>query len=250
MRSIKFYIFLVTLLCSVNTVWSQDIIILKNTEEINAVVLEVGLTDVIYKKHENPNGPSYTLLKSDIFMIRYANGEKDIFKDEPPVSTTGKPQKGLSNVPVPETEAMETIKAKYDDFLGLTFMNEKGKKYNHRKMRSLLSDYPEALYLYKKGRQQVFISEFFSTTGFSLIGWELSVFFANYILDIDTGLENNLAALLIGAGSLTFGSIYYGFGKRKIGRALSIYNNRNNPDDYSMNFGITPSGGIGLTFNF
>lgn len=33
------------------------------------------------KKIENPNGPNYTLRKSDILTIKYANGSKDVFSD-------------------------------------------------------------------------------------------------------------------------------------------------------------------------
>ena len=57
----------------------QDIITLKDGNDIQAIVQEIGDTDVKYKKYDNLNGPSYTLKKSEIFMIRYANGSKDIF---------------------------------------------------------------------------------------------------------------------------------------------------------------------------
>jgi hypothetical protein len=42
-------------------------------------VQEIGLDNVKYKKYENQNGPTYTLMKSDIFMIKYENGDKDVF---------------------------------------------------------------------------------------------------------------------------------------------------------------------------
>ena len=59
----------------------QDIIILRNGNEIQAMVSEIGIDDVTYKRFDNPNGPTYTLKKSEIFMIRYANGSKDVFTD-------------------------------------------------------------------------------------------------------------------------------------------------------------------------
>lgn len=55
-----------------------DIIILKNGDEISGVVTEVGLQEIKYKKCNNPDGPSYVLAKNDVFMIKYANGSKDI----------------------------------------------------------------------------------------------------------------------------------------------------------------------------
>ena len=58
---------------------AQDIITLKNGEDIQAIVQEIGEVDVKYKKFDNPNGPNYTMKKSEIFMIRYQNGSKDVF---------------------------------------------------------------------------------------------------------------------------------------------------------------------------
>ncbi|MDR1338730.1 MAG: hypothetical protein LBK58_01525 [Prevotellaceae bacterium] len=108
---IKFFVLLTALLCSASAVWSQDVIILKkNAEEINALVQEVGLTEVKYKKSENANGPSYTVPKTDIFMIKYANGEKDVFKDAvtpatptpaSPVPTPTASVSNAQNAPVP-----------------------------------------------------------------------------------------------------------------------------------------------------
>ncbi len=60
-------------------VFSQDYIILKNGDEIEAKVLEIKDYEIDYKKHTNPTGPTYHLDKSEIFMIKYASGDKDIF---------------------------------------------------------------------------------------------------------------------------------------------------------------------------
>ncbi|GAB6123754.1 hypothetical protein JCM30204_49040 [Dysgonomonas termitidis] len=56
-----------------------DVITLLNGDDINASVQKVGDTDIEYKKWSNKNGPAYTLKKSEIFRICYANGEKDVF---------------------------------------------------------------------------------------------------------------------------------------------------------------------------
>jgi len=67
---------------------AQDIITLKNGNDIQAIVQEIGDSDIKYKKADNPNGPSYSLKKSEIFMIRYANGSKDVFAaDDTPAPT-------------------------------------------------------------------------------------------------------------------------------------------------------------------
>ena len=57
---------------------AQVLIILKDGNEINAKVIEVNLADIKYKKFDNPEGPSYSVQKSGVFMIKYKNGTKDI----------------------------------------------------------------------------------------------------------------------------------------------------------------------------
>jgi uncharacterized protein (TIGR02145 family) len=66
--------------CFINGFTSaQDVIVLKNGDEIQAKVNVVGVEAVTYKKWDNLNGPDYNQLKSGIFMIKYANGTKDVF---------------------------------------------------------------------------------------------------------------------------------------------------------------------------
>lgn len=62
---------------------AQDIITTKNGDEIKAKVLEIESAVIKYRKWENQNGPLYSMSKSEIFMIKYENGTKDVFKDEP-----------------------------------------------------------------------------------------------------------------------------------------------------------------------
>jgi hypothetical protein len=75
----KIYVFIFVAFISSSALFAQDIITLKNGDEIKAKVQEIGLDNVKYKKYDNQNGPVYTLMKSDIFMIKYENGDKDVF---------------------------------------------------------------------------------------------------------------------------------------------------------------------------
>jgi hypothetical protein len=75
----KFFLFIFVAFISSSALFAQDIIILKNGEEVNAKVLEIGTDNVTYKKYGNPNSPTYTIMKPDIFMIKYENGDKDVF---------------------------------------------------------------------------------------------------------------------------------------------------------------------------
>jgi hypothetical protein len=67
---------------AIQPVTECDIIILKTGDEIKAKVLEVGQTEIKYKMCNNFDGPTYSELKSKIFMIQYANGTKDVFNTE------------------------------------------------------------------------------------------------------------------------------------------------------------------------
>ncbi len=58
---------------------AQDYIILKNGDEVKSKVLEINDNNIKYKRFSNQNGPTYTLDKSKVFMIKYESGDKDVF---------------------------------------------------------------------------------------------------------------------------------------------------------------------------
>jgi hypothetical protein len=68
-------------ICTLTNSFSQDMITKKTSEDIKAKVIEVTINEIKYKKFDNLNGPLFTLLKSDVLMIRYENGSKDIFNE-------------------------------------------------------------------------------------------------------------------------------------------------------------------------
>jgi hypothetical protein len=90
-----FLVFTVTFLIS-KLSFSQDIITLKTGEQIRSKIMEVGQSEIKYKKYDNQNGPVYVVTKSDLSDILYENGTKDIFNNE-----TSKAIKAETN---PETE--------------------------------------------------------------------------------------------------------------------------------------------------
>lgn len=65
-------------------VQAQDIIVFHDASEIEAKVTNITPDEVTYKRFDNLEGPSYTIAKSDIFFIKYANGTKDVFGQESP----------------------------------------------------------------------------------------------------------------------------------------------------------------------
>lgn len=80
-------LFLSTILSTIAIVCSaQDTIIFRNGDEVSAIVSEILVDEVKYKKASNADGPTYTMPKNEIFMIKFKNGEKEVF------SETQKPQ--------------------------------------------------------------------------------------------------------------------------------------------------------------
>lgn len=77
--------------------FSQDVIIKPNGDEIKAKVLEVTLTIIKFKKLDNLNGPTFEMLKSDIFMIKYENGTKDVFSPTESKSSISKEKPNISS---------------------------------------------------------------------------------------------------------------------------------------------------------
>jgi hypothetical protein len=92
-------VFLVTFLIS-KLCLSQDLITLKTGGQIRSKIMEVGQTEIRYKKFDNQNGPVYVVLKSDISAILYENGTKDLFNTEQTKTETGKVN------PVPENSVI------------------------------------------------------------------------------------------------------------------------------------------------
>lgn len=58
---------------------SQDILVLKNGEEIECKTEEINSDNIKYRKFQNSSGPLYTIDIFKVFMIKYENGTKDLF---------------------------------------------------------------------------------------------------------------------------------------------------------------------------
>lgn len=61
---------------------AQDVLFKRNGDELQVKIIKVSTTEVEYKKWSNQDGPSYIIPKSDVFIIKYHNGDKDVFEEE------------------------------------------------------------------------------------------------------------------------------------------------------------------------
>ena len=53
----------------------------KDGSIIRSKVVEIGTSEVKYKKFSNQNGPTYSISKSEVQAINYENGEKELFSN-------------------------------------------------------------------------------------------------------------------------------------------------------------------------
>jgi hypothetical protein len=65
-------------LCSMR-LFAQDTLYTKTGSVVNAKVVEIGQDQIKYKKASNPDGPLYVMNTSDLVLIHFKNGSKEVF---------------------------------------------------------------------------------------------------------------------------------------------------------------------------
>ena len=226
--------------------YAQDVITLKNGDDIQAIVQEVEIETVKYKKHENRYGPTYTILKSDIFMIRYQNGEKDVF------STTNEKSQYEETKQFQNTNDQNFILLKsngtnvYRD-VGSDKLSSKD-ILSSKEVRNILSNNPLALQKYNKAKR------------LNTWGWVLSLTLTSALVvgaSIPTSDDDYGTDLLISAGAgmlcgLIIGTPFLLGANSNMKKAVTLHNSSisNKPARTELKLGITQSGGIGLALFF
>ena len=211
-------------LASCVTMFAQDIIILKNGNDIQAVVQEIGTDDVKYKRFDNPNGPNYTLKKSEIFMIRYENGSKDVFDEI------------VTNVPT--DKQVQTAILSYSSGVW-----QNGRKLNPGEVRMAMAGNNEALLQFNNGRSLYVVGQVIAWPNWILAGWGLGTL-------IGSGGEYGGIPLGLGVAGILIGELISFSGNNKIKSSVQLYNSKvNNSVSYQINFGLTQTG-VGLSMRF
>ncbi|MEJ8757390.1 hypothetical protein WG947_10305 [Pontibacter sp. H259] len=80
----KKYLFFILCLVLVQTTLAQDVIVKINGDELKAKVLEVTPINIIYQLPDAPDSVKLSIAKAEVFMLRYANGTKDVFSENLP----------------------------------------------------------------------------------------------------------------------------------------------------------------------
>lgn len=73
---------------------SCDVLVFRDGAEIKGKVSEVGVSEIKYKRCDASDGPTYISKKSELFMIKYSNGTREVIRSEaPPQQQTQIPAK-------------------------------------------------------------------------------------------------------------------------------------------------------------
>lgn len=245
----KAIVFILVMLVT-GAVMAQDVITLKNGDEINGKVTKVTPTEIEYKLASNPDGPTYTKPVADIFMVKYENGQKDVFNTA--AESAKQPQQVTVDIPTGVTLVRshgEIVDAATD------------KTFSEFEMQQMLgpdiyNDYVKARDSYKSTTNGLIYAYMFFFLGPPLY-W-CGVYF-------EDGTNNGLACRVLGivwtiGGNVLIPANYItrGVAAGKISRIAEGYNARNGNSDLSLSFGATvlPSvdggvaPGVGLSLKF
>ena len=97
---------------------AQDLLTKRNGEELAVKVVEITPAEVRYRRADNPEGPLVSIWRSDVFMIRYANGSKEVLN---PGAGTAAP---VRPVPVPAAPVGATGPTSPASAVGAAFPKE------------------------------------------------------------------------------------------------------------------------------
>jgi len=239
---------------------AQDIIILKSGDEIEALVQEVGPDYVLYKKFDNQTGPNYHLNTEKVFMIRYANGTKDVFnavakpeeKKEQQQEDVNKQQE-LPNTPYYSEYQITKVKWNKYSLEG----NGKIVFLNNIELANHFKNYcPEAHQMFMKGLDTYKKGNIICAIGSGLFC--AGAIGTLYGLTRYRNSNNPLSTAFYCVTAVGFvpgiiGLAIASSAKQEIKIAISEYNSScvlKNKTTATLNFGVTQSGGIGLTLNY
>ena len=230
------------------SIYAQDTIIFRNGDEIKAYVKEVSNRELKYQLFCDPDGPIYIKSITDIFMVKYTDGRKELFSNKATLpSNNGDDDKNCDYMDISHGKLLL-----------------KGMLLNENEIKEIFEDetynnFTSALSQWQKGGKIV---------SFGIMG---TVGGAMLLL-LSDGIEGTLSSVFLytGIGIVCFcqiemvrGFILKGIGN---GRIHGIIDNYNAAHGYSDNFSVrfapsllrttTAPGsstfgvGAGLTLNF
>lgn len=204
--------------------YAQDVITTRTGEEIQSKVLKVNDAVVEYKEWSNQDGPTLTMNVSDIFMIKYQNGESDMFQ------------------PTTEENVSEIDSLIYYDKTKQIQFNGSTLKWTDA--GEILKVNSEAYKVYSSGKSMAIVGEVLSYGGGFALGWGLGGYLA--------GNKNALKIGAVGTGVLLVALPLSIIGQKKVFSSFDIYNEAvtKSKKETSLSLGISEFGGLSLMYKF
>lgn len=201
-----------------NMSYSQDVIILKNNQQVKTEVTEVTDTVVKYKLYARTDSTIYTLNKNEIYVIKYEDGRRENFIDN-----------GYSN---------DSLRVKVGFFGNIKYYegdNRVSKSHYKQKMYKNYDSYK----LFMKGNRMYNLGNIIGFPAAFLVGYNIGT-------KLNAGKLSNPTALTI-SGLIMAGSIVIGYyGEAKMKRANRLFNSK---IDKRLNINVNQNA-INLVFNF
>lgn len=146
--------------------YAQDIILMRNGDEIQCKLLEISKNEVKYKRWTNQEGPTFTEKKANIFMLKYENGEKEMVANETTLSVAPVTFAAPSDAPglytMPDPTPISDVYLKYTHRGSLSGLVKYGHKQSVEQAQKILTtDWLE----YKKARRDDKVGRVFAITG-------------------------------------------------------------------------------------
>ena len=269
----KVLLFLIALIGFGVGVNAQDIILKKDGSEIKTKVLEISDQQIRYKDYDFLEGPTRVINISEIFMITYANGRKEVFntqtKQSPPQQVQEPVQRQLTN----KTHQTDNGNLSANEFENGGLLSAEGMKVFHggvelskfevqnlMKNTNALNFYDSGLKKYHTGNNLLWSGVGATAVGAILAGIggsstsDYSYNYADGSYGSGYSSINVVRIVGLGVGIVGIGVGITGFvlkekGKNQVAQSVEMYNNRKYTSLIEYKFGLT-SNGIGLAITF
>ncbi|OFX88722.1 MAG: hypothetical protein A2W99_04440 [Bacteroidetes bacterium GWF2_33_16] len=216
-----------------NSIFAQDILLLKNGDELKVIVSEVSLDVIKYKKFENPDGPLYLIEKEKVAMITYKNGSKDVFSEMPIVQKE-------EQQPIQQQKSYKVLTEKRG------IVKQNGITIKKNEIRTIMSENTDALNLYNSGQSLILAGEVFSYAG-------LGIVLIAAVVENRNVYKDNVAAMVgvIGGVACLGTSMVVTFtGRNKIKKSVNLYNSDlKQQSSYQIGLGLNQNG-VALVYKF
>lgn len=210
------------LFCLVGLATAQDVIVMKDQSTVMTKVLEITSTEIKYKKWNNQDGPTYSILRSEVASINYENGEVEKLTD-------------ISNNQQLTNQQVQTLNGSMVNYGTVLYLN--GRKLSDNEVKNLVDTQNYQLYL-KAGRQN-------KTAYVFIIGGGIGLAIAGIAALVDHEKDYHSTNFKIKIASTTTGLILGMTGwilessaSNKAKKVAETYN-QNHSSHYSFN--ISPS---------